>query len=406
MILLQGAYATAKIFCNYVEEGAQRQIIQLCSQEFAKNAKIRIMPDVHEGKGCIVGFTANINDIIIPNIIGVDIGCGVLCVKLGKVDIDYSKLDKIIRKYVPCGKSVHKKPINSFDRLTELTCYNTINKDSHILCSLGTLGGGNHFIEIDKDNQGNNYLLIHTGSRSLGTMVAKHHQHIAFKDSRGYFELIDAQQRMIEKYQKQNRRKEIKKELTRMRKSFVPKNKDIPDELCFLTSKHKDDYIHDMDICQDFAKANRIAIANAILTNCFGKSINDFEFFETVHNYIDLESNIIRKGAVSAKKGETLLIPINMRDGALICIGKGNEDWNCSAPHGAGRLMSRKTAKETIDIVDYKKTMEGVFSTCISETTLDESPMAYKSKENILANISETVEIQNQINTVYNFKAN
>lgn len=406
MILLPGAYATAKVFTDFVDEGAQRQIIQLCSQEFAKNAKVRIMPDVHIGSSCTIGFTANIGEMVIPNIVGVDIGCGVICVKLGKVDIDYYKLDEIIRNNVPFGKAVHEYPMYEFNRYKDLICFKNLNKTTRIKCSLGTLGGGNHFIEIDEDDDENKYLLIHTGSRSLGVMVAKHYQELAFRETRGYYELIDAQQNMIEKLRNQNKRKQIKSELIRMKKSFFAKNKDIPDELCYLTGKNRDDYLHDMGICQDFAFENRKAIANTILTNYFGKGIDEFEFFETVHNYIDLETNIVRKGAVSAKKGEIVLIPINMRDGSLICIGKGNKDWNCSAPHGAGRLVSRTSAMNRLDLEEYKNNMEGVFTTCINEFTLDESPMAYKDKKDILSHIAETVDVTMQIKSVYNFKAN
>lgn len=406
MITIKGAFSEAKIFAKTVDKKAIAQLYSLCSQPFACGAKIRVMPDVHSGISCTIGFTANLGDMVIPNIVGADIGCGMLCVRLGNVEIDYQRLDDIIRANIPFGRAVHEKPVNSFSQLKELHCLGSEKRMNPVLNSLGTLGGGNHFIEIDEDEQGCKYLIIHTGSRGLGVKVATYYQQIAYNETRGYYDLKSKQEQMIIDYRASGKSKKIQEEYIRMRKNFVPKNRDIPDELCYITGEHRKMYLHDMAICQAFACENRKAIANTILMNYYNKSLDEFENFETVHNYIDLEENIVRKGAVSAKKNEILLIPINMRDGALICVGKGNEDWNCSAPHGAGRILSRTSAKETLDIEEYKSQMHGIFSSCVGESTLDESPMAYKNKDEIISQIGETVDVVAQIKPKYNFKAN
>lgn len=405
MIEIKGKFSDAVVYAETVEQSALDQIELLCSQEFTKGAKIRIMPDVHAGAGCVIGFTANLGDMVIPNIVGVDIGCGMLCVKLGKADIDFNRLDEVIRKYVPCGKSVHNGRLVRYPAFQDMNCYRSLNQTKRIERSIGTLGGGNHFIEIDTDDNGCKYLVIHTGSRNLGKQVAEYYQNLAYDIFCGKDKLFEEQQRIIEEYKATGRRTEIQDTLKKLKAEFKAKTTDVPKELCCLTGEYRQMYLDDMAVCQNFATLNRKTIADLILTNYFGKDLSEYEYFETIHNYIDLKNNIVRKGAVSAQNGEMLLIPINMRDGSLICIGKGNEDWNCSAPHGAGRLMSRATARESFSIEEYQKEMSGIYSTCVTESTLDESPMAYKNKDEIVNQIIPTAEIIFQIIPIYNFKA-
>lgn len=405
MIKIKGAFADAVIYAQTVEQSAIEQIELLCSQEFAKGAKIRIMPDVHTGAGCVIGFTANLGDMVIPNIVGVDIGCGMLCVKLGDIDIDFNELDAVIRKYVPSGMDVHEGRIMRFEPLQSLHCYRSLKHTKRIERSIGTLGGGNHFIEIDADENGCKYLVIHTGSRNLGKQVAEIYQEMAYDILRGKDKLFEEQKRIIEEYKAVGRRKEIQDTLKKLKAQFKAKTIDIPKELCYLTGEYRQMYLDDMAICQSFATLNREMIANAILSNLFGTELCEYEHFETIHNYIDLENNLVRKGAVSAQKGEMLLIPINMRDGSLICVGKGNADWNCSAPHGAGRLLSRSGARDALSMEQYKAEMAGIFTTCVTESTIDESPMAYKNKDEIVSQIEPTADIVAQIKPVYNFKA-
>ena len=398
-----GKYSKADIFTDLVEESAIDQIKTLCDQPFVKNCKIAIMPDVHSGAGCVIGFTANLGDLVIPNIVGVDIGCGMFTVCLGNADIDFKKLDKIIRDKVPSGMTVFKSPVEKFGRLNELYCYDALRKIDWIRNSVGTLGGGNHFIEVDEDDDGNRYLVIHTGSRNLGKQVAEYYQQKAIDNPVGKNKFNEIRKKLIEEYKKDGRKYEIEEALMQLNMRELAES--VPRELCYLSGEDRDDYLHDMKICQEFAVKNRKTIANTILSNMFGTSIKNYDWFETIHNYIDLDSNIIRKGAVSAQAGERLLIPINMRDGSLICIGKGNPDWNYSAPHGAGRLLSRAAAKKKFTVDEYKATMGNVYTTSVNRDTLDECPMAYKPMESIVENISPTVEIERIIKPVYNFKA-
>lgn len=392
-----------KIFTDLVEAEAVEQINKLIEQPAFKNCKIRIMPDVHTGAGCVIGFTADLGDKVIPNIVGVDIGCGMLTVCLGKQDIDLDKLDNIIRKYIPYGKNTHESKQFKLDKLQDLHCYRDLKNTKRIERSVGTLGGGNHFIEVDIDDDGNKYLIIHSGSRNLGKQVAELYQSLAIDLRRGKDELFARQKQLIEEYKNAGRRKEIQSAIKAMHKEFEAKELDIPKELCYLEGEYRENYLHDMKICQEYASLNRKHMAKLILDNY--TELKAEEIFETVHNYIDHESNIVRKGAISAKKGEKLLIPINMKDGCILGVGKGNEDWNYSAPHGAGRLMSRTKAKELINIEDYKASMSGIYSTCVNESTIDESPMAYKPIESIIENIKETVDIIAIIKPIYNFKA-
>lgn len=405
MLEIKGAFSTAKIYTDVVEETALIQIKELCDQEFCKGSKVRIMPDVHTGAGCVIGFTANLGEMVIPNIVGVDIGCGMLTVELAKTDFDYQALDDVIREFVPSGKEVHDGRIVRYPEILELNCYRELKNAKRFERSIGTLGGGNHFIEIDVDDEGNKHLVIHTGSRNLGKQVADHYQNLAFDILSGKDKLFDAQEALIAEYKSAGRKSELQNAIKKLKKVFEAKDVDIPKDLCYLTGKYRDMYLHDMKICQEYATLNRKTIAGIILDKLLGKTLADFEHFETIHNYIDLDSNIVRKGAVSAKAGEKLLIPINMRDGSLVCVGKSNEDWNYSAPHGAGRLFSRMKAKEKFTVEDFEKSMDGIFTTSINSKTLDECPMAYKDMTDIVNNIGPTADIVKVIKPVYNFKA-
>ena len=407
-----------KIFTDNIEQEAIDQINTLLEQPAFTDCKVRIMPDVHAGAGCVIGFTADLGDKVIPNIVGVDIGCGMFTVELGRIDtgingktdssianyvtdIDYEKLDNVIRTCIPSGRNVHEEINCIFPELKNLRCYNKLKNIDWLERSMGTLGGGNHFIEIDEGFEGRKYLVIHTGSRNLGKQVADYYQNLAVELMIGRDKLAYERDRLIAEYKDQGRSSEIQDAIKELRNTWRKKTNDIPKELCYLTGKYRDDYIYDMKICQRFAKQNRLMIALKIMLSMGWYSI---DLFETVHNYID-ESNMIRKGAISAKKGEKVLIPINMRDGSLLCVGKGNEDWNCSAPHGAGRIMSRSKARESISMESFRESMTGIYTTSVCESTIDESPMAYKSMNEIINNIKDTVDILDVLKPVYNFKA-
>lgn len=398
MLTITGKFNYAKCFCTTIEDFAKEQIQAICDSEIFANNKIRIMPDVHAGKGCTIGTTMTISDKVVPDMVGVDIGCGMETICLGKIDIDFYKLDQVIRQNIPCSREVRETPhaLNSEIELENLRCQEFLNI-SRAKRSIGTLGGGNHFIELDKDNEDNLYLVIHSGSRHLGKEVA------AFYQREGQFALHNiAQYQMnetIAKLKAENRHKEINDTIKVMKKQQKLLN---ANPFSYVEGKLFDDYIHDMKITQYFALLNRKAMADVILKEMGWTAL---ESFTTIHNYIDTENMILRKGAVSSQAGEKLLIPINMRDGSLICIGKGNPDWNFSAPHGAGRIMSRKQALTTLSLDEYKKSMENIFSTCINKDTLDESPMSYKNMNEIVSNISPTAEIIKIIKPVYNFKA-
>lgn len=405
MIEIKGTYNLAKVFTDTVEESARVQIERLLSRKFAAGCQIRIMPDVHAGAGCVIGFTADLGNMVIPNIVGFDIGCGMLTVELGKTELDFARVDAIIRSEIPSGKEVHEGRFYRFSKLQELFCYRDLKNSRRFERSIGTLGGGNHFIEVDQDEEGNCYLVIHTGSRNLGKQVAEHYQELAYDLLRGKDDILKQQEQIIKEYKATGRKKEIQSAIKALKKGFEAKEIDIPKELCYLTGEYREKYLFDMKICQEFAALNRLTIAEILLNELFGRGLETFTHFETVHNYIDHESNIVRKGAVSAKKGEKLLIPINMRDGSLICIGKGNADWNESAPHGAGRLYSRAAAKEAFSVQEFEKEMEGIFTTSVGSSTLDECPMAYKNMDDIIKNIEPTADIIQVIKPLYNFKA-
>lgn len=392
-----------KIFTDNIEQEAIDQINELLEQDAFKDSKVRIMPDVHAGKGCVIGFTGDLGNKVIPNIVGVDIGCGMLCVELGKVDIDLEKLDKVIRDNVPSGRNVHELPIQSSNLyLDELYCKRMLNnKDKWLERSLGTLGGGNHFIEVDVDNDGNKYLIIHTGSRNLGKQVAEIYQNKAIEYCSYDKEMKYEKNKIIKDYKEQGREKDIQQALIDVNNKYNGKTK-LPQDLCYLEGDLRKQYLHDMLICQAFATHNRKYIASIILEHM---NLVKKDNFHTIHNYISFDDNIIRKGAISARKGERVLIPINMRDGCIIGIGKGNDDWNQSAPHGAGRIMSRAKAKETLNLKDFENSMNGIYTTSVCEDTIDESPMAYKTMYDIIRYIDDTVEIEKIIKPIYNFKA-
>lgn len=397
-----------KIFTDNIEQEALDQINELLEQEPFKNSKVRIMPDVHAGKGCVIGFTGDLGDKVIPNIVGVDIGCGMLCVELGKVNFDLEKLDNIIHNYVPSGFDVHNERKVKFDKLKELKCYRELKDTKRIERSISTLGGGNHFIEVDTDEENNKYLIIHTGSRNLGKQVAEYYQELANQlcnyDTSEYHE---KKQKIISSYKEQGRKQEIQSALEKLKAEYKVNKNRIPKDLAYLEGKYRDDYLHDMKICQEFATLNRKIIAEEIITNIFGPlfDLNCFYHFETIHNYISFEDNIVRKGAISAKKDERVLIPMNMRDGCIIAVGKGNEDWNNSAPHGAGRIMSRSKAKEILNLENYKNEMKDIYTTSVNYNTIDEAPEAYKPMQEIISCIKDTVEIEKIIKPIYNFKA-
>ena len=400
MIEIVGKYNTAICYTNLIEPGAYSQILSVCNEEAFANSKIRIMPDVHEGKGCTIGTTMTIVDKVVPNMVGVDIGCGMYTVDLGKVDIDLPKFDETAHT-IPCGRNVWDGKLERFD-LKELRCFRNLKDTKRLERSLGTLGGGNHFIEIDASEDGTKYLVIHSGSRNLGTQVAMIYQGIALNLNLGKEEFYNRREEVIRTYKADGRRGEIEATLRQMEREWRAKEPTMPRELCYLYGSFMEDYIHDIDVCQRFATRNRQKMAEILLEKAGFEAHGSFE---TIHNYIDVNEMILRKGSVSAKKGEKLLIPINMRDGSLICIGKGNEDWNFSAPHGAGRLMSRSAAYERLTMEEYQKQMEGIYTTCVNSRTLDESPMAYKTMDEIVANIEPTAEIISHIKPIYNFKA-
>ena len=398
MITIQGQYNTAICYTNELEGAAREQIQSVCDRlEFA-GCKIRIMPDAHAGKGCTIGTTMTIQDKIVPGMVGVDIGCGMETVELAEHEIDFAKLDALIREKIPYGREIRDipHPLNSEIDLTQLRCADQINLDRAVH-SIGSLGGGNHFIEVDQAGDGRLFLVVHSGSRHLGTEVADYYQN---EGRRALWGGVKHQiQETIDRMKAEGRVKEIQMTIAILKKEHTL---DIPKDLAYVEGKLFDDYIHDMKLTQQFAVLNRKAMVDVILE---GMGLHAVDIFTTIHNYIDTDAMILRKGSVSAKAGEKLLIPINMRDGSLICIGKGNEEWNCSAPHGAGRLMSRRAALNTLSMDEFQKEMVGIYSTCVVPDTLDESPMAYKSMDEIVSQIRPTAEIVERIRPVYNFKA-
>ena len=410
-----------KIFTDNIETTAIEQIERLLAIPAFGGCKIRIMPDVHAGAGCVIGFTGNLGDKVIPNIVGVDIGCGIwvqpfACAKA----MDFHALNEFILHHIPSGRNYRDNryaPLpqkymddyrESKDLIKQMRCYRKLKETKRLNLSIGSLGGGNHFIELDKDESGLHYLVVHTGSRNLGKQVAQIYQKLAVKCQSGWAELMEEQDRLIAAYKQAGRKDELQEAIRQLHNSFKMRKPTIPPDLSYLEGRFREDYLHDMRLCQLWAKINRRLIAELILDHLLAEGVAKSRDaglqFESIHNYIG-DDNIIRKGAISARAGEKCIIPLNMRDGSLICIGKGNEDWNHSAPHGAGRIMSRSQAFKEISLDDYARSMQDIYTECVSEETKDESPMVYKPKDEIIRNIQDTVSVVNVIKPVYNFKA-
>ena len=398
MIEIRGKYNEARIFTDVADSASIAQVQQLCDQEFAAGSRIRLMPDIHAGAGCTIGTTMTITDKVVPNLVGVDIGCGMETIRIREKRLELQKLDRLIREKIPSGFSIREKAHRYFSQinLNELCCA----RHADLLRaekSIGTLGGGNHFIEADRDDEGNLYIVVHSGSRHLGVEVAGYYQEAGY---RMLNRADDASaEALIARMKAEGRKKEIQKELKKLKNQ---KRTSIPKALAYVSGELFEQYIHDMKIVQHFAMLNRQAMMDEIVG---GMKLHVEEQFATIHNYIDTDAMILRKGAVSARAGERLLIPINMRDGSLLCVGRGNEDWNCSAPHGAGRLMSRADARQSFTVSEFKKQMAGIYTTSVSRATLDECPMAYKGMQDILDNIGPTAEVVKIIRPIYNFKA-
>ena len=399
MFEIKGKKCTAVCFASVVEPRAVAQIRRMCDYDFTEGAKVRIMPDVHAGKGCTIGTTMTVTDKAVPNVVGVDIGCGMYTVNLGKGDIDLEKLDEAAH-FVPPGMHVWDCEQEVFD-LTSLRCYSRLKKLNWLKCSLGTLGGGNHFIEVDVSEDGTKYLVIHSGSRNLGKQVAELYQEMAVDQHKGISDYEAERKAIVETYKAEGRLQEIQPALDALckKKSSVA---DMPEDLCYLSGKPFEDYLHDVEICQRFARRSRELMAEVLMDRT---GLHAVDAFHTIHNYIDTGEMILRKGAIAAHDGERVLIPVNMRDGSIIAFGKGNSDWNFSAPHGAGRVMSRTSAKKNISLDEYKESMKDVYTTSVNEETLDEAPMAYKSLGNIIGDIRSSVDVIEVMKPIYNFKA-
>ena len=399
MMEIKGQVNTAVCFAKVIEDEAIEQIRRMCDYEFTAGSRIRIMPGVHAGKGCTIGTTMTVKDKAVPNIVGVDIGCGMYTVNLGQVEIDMEQMDAAAH-FIPSGLNVWEGRKEHFD-LLGLRCYRGLKDAKRLERSLGTLGGGNHFIEIDQAADGTKYLVIHSGSRNLGKQVAEFYQRLAIDLNKGKEEYFAKRDALIAEYKAAGRRNEIQDALKALK--WEAREATIPEDLCFVYGQYLEDYLHDVEICQRFARRSRELMAEIILPRL---GIEAVDAFHTIHNYIDTDEMILRKGAIAAHEGEKVLIPINMRDGSVLAIGKGNPDWNYSAPHGAGRIMSRTAAKENLDLDEYRREMEGIYTTSVNEATLDEAPMAYKSLSDIIDVISESVDVIEVLKPIYNFKAN
>ena len=397
---IQGKMNTAICYAKVIDEGAKEQIRRMCDYALTEGCRVRIMPDVHAGVGCTIGTTMTVRDKVCPNIVGVDIGCGMYTVRLQEKELDFERIDEAAH-FIPSGLNVWEARRERFD-LSQLRCFRELKDTKRLERSLGTLGGGNHFIEIDRAADGTNYLVIHSGSRNLGKQVAEIYQRTAVDLHSGKEDFFRKREEIIRTYKEQGRRGEIETTLRRMKAEYAAKTPDVPEDICWLYGSWMEDYLHDVEICQRFARRNREMMAETILERT---GMTALEAFHTIHNYIDTEEMILRKGAIAAHKGERVLIPINMRDGSVLAVGKGNPEWNESAPHGAGRIMSRKTAREAIDLAAYREAMAHVYSTSVNEHTLDEAPMAYKSLADIIDVIRDSVEIMDVMKPVYNFKA-
>lgn len=399
MFEIRGKVNTAICYASVVEEEAIAQILRMCNYEFTRGSRIRIMPDVHAGKGCTIGTTMTVLDKAVPNVVGVDIGCGMYTVTLGKGNIDMETLDAAAHG-IPSGMNVWEGRQERFD-LTVLRCYRGLKDTRRLERSLGTLGGGNHFIEVDAASDGTKYLVIHSGSRNLGKQVAEYYQRLAIDLNKGKEEYFARKDALIAEYRAAGRRSEIQSALKALH--WTARAATMPEDLCFVYGTYLEDYLHDVEICQRFARRNRELMAQVLLTRA---GLTGIDAFHTIHNYIDTQEMILRKGAIAAHEGEKVLIPINMRDGSVLAVGKGNPEWNFSAPHGAGRVMSRSAAKTRLDMEEYRREMAGVYTTSVNEATLDEAPMAYKSLADIIDVIADSVDVIEVLKPIYNFKAN
>ncbi|MCR5137452.1 MAG: RtcB family protein [Oscillospiraceae bacterium] len=398
MLEIKGKVNTAICFAKVIEEGAIEQIRRMCDYPFTEGSQIRIMPDVHAGKGCTIGTTMTVIDKAVPNVVGVDIGYGMYTVKLGNVEINMEKMDAAAH-FIPSGTNVWEGRKERFN-LLDLRCYRELKDVRRLERSLGTLGGGNHFIEIDRASDGTKYLVIHSGSRNLGKQVAEHYQRLAVDLNKGKEDYFTKRDTLISEYKAAGRRNEIQAALKELQ--WESHEATIPEDLCYVYGKYLDDYLHDVEICQQFARRSREFMAEIILERM---NLAALDAFHTIHNYIDTEERILRKGAIAAHEGERVLIPINMRDGSVLAVGRGNPDWNYSAPHGAGRILSRTEAKEVLDMDEYRREMTGIYTTSVNEKTLDEAPMAYKSLSDIIDVISESVDVIEVLKPIYNYKA-
>ncbi len=398
MMEIKGKVNTAICYARVIEDEAVEQIRRMCDYPMTEGSRVRIMPDVHAGKGCTIGTTMTITDKAVPNVVGVDIGCGMYTVRLAQGEIDLERLDEAAHR-IPSGMRVWEGRQEHFD-LTALRCFRALKDTRYLERSLGTLGGGNHFIEIDTSADGTKYLVIHSGSRNLGKQVAEYYQKLAVDLNKGKEEYFARRGALIAELKAAGRRKEIQKVLKELHWSSHEAT--LPEDLCFLYGPYLEDYLFDVEICQRFARRNREKMAEILTAR---SALTALEAFHTVHNYIDTEEMILRKGAIAAHKGEKVLIPINMRDGSVLAVGKGNPEWNFSAPHGAGRIMSRSAARADLDMEEYRRVMAGVYTTSVSEATIDEAPMAYKSLEDIIDVIAESVDVVEVLKPIYNFKA-
>ena len=400
MFEINGKVNTAVCYAKVIEDGAVEQIRRMCDYELARGSRIRVMPDVHAGKGCTIGTTMTVAGKACPNIVGVDIGCGMYTVRLAETELDFEKIDEAAH-CIPSGMNTWEGRIERFD-LTGLKCYRSLRDTGRLERSLGTLGGGNHFIEVDRACDGTHYLVIHSGSRNLGKQVADLYQQLAVDLHAGKEDYFIRREEIIRTYKAEGRRKEIQPLLKALEKTHKAKEPDVPSDLCWLYGTYLDDYLRDVEICQRFARRSREKMAEIILERT---GLTALDAFHTVHNYIDTDEMILRKGAIAAHVGEKVLIPINMRDGAVLAVGKGNPEWNFSAPHGAGRVMSRAQAKESLRLEDYRAAMAGIYTTSVNESTIDEAPMAYKSMEDIIDVIRDSVDVIDIMKPMYNFKA-
>ena len=395
---IRGKHGTAMCFAKVIEDAAIEQIRRMCDYDFTSGSRIRIMPDVHAGAGCTIGTTMTVTDKVVPNVVGVDIGCGMYTVKLKEKEIDFARFDEAAH-YVPSGMNVWVNVQEPFD-LKALKCYEHLKSVDRLKRSMGTLGGGNHFIEVDRGSDGSLYLVIHSGSRNLGKQVAEYYQNMAIALNSGMYDFAEREAELIAEYKDAGRQREIQEALKALKSEKAERT--IPDDLCYVYGNYLADYLDDVVVCQDFARMNRETMATVLLIY---SGLHAESSFHTIHNYIDTDEMILRKGAIAAHKGETVLIPINMRDGSVLAVGTGNPEWNYSAPHGAGRVMSRAAARENLSLEVYKSAMEGVYTTSVNSDTIDEAPMAYKALDDIIDVISDSVDVKDILKPIYNFKA-